>query len=129
MTGNRADRVAYCEAWAQMMVDIWVEKAELYEIEDTGAFMESFMYDIREGANGEIDKIVHAYNYYGRMVDMGVGNHVNFEQVSESNRTAKPWKDETYWRSVRALTEKMAELYGQNFFAIINENMNFTDKK
>jgi len=129
MIGTKADRVQYCEAWAQMMVEIWVEKCIAYNIKDTGEFMESFMYDVREGANGDIDKIVHVYNYYGRMVDMGVGNRVNFDHVKSSNRKPKPWYDDTYWRSVKVLTEKMAELYGQNFFAVINENMNSTTSK
>ena len=61
MIGTKADRVQYCEAWAQMMVEIWVEKCIAYNIKDTGEFMESFMYDVREGANGDIDKIVHVY--------------------------------------------------------------------
>lgn len=122
MTGTKADRVRYCEAWAEMMVNIWLERAKALQIHD-GDFMESFMYDVREGANGEIDKIVHVYNYYGRMVDLGVGNGVKYDDREKSNRKAKEWYGDTYFRSVKVLTEKMAQLYGQNFFSIINENM------
>ena len=63
------------------------------------------------------------------MVDIGVGNRVNFDHVKDSHRKPKPWYDDSYWRSVKVLTEKMAELYGQNFFAVINENMNSTTSK
>ena len=121
MTGTTNDRALYCEAWAKMMVDIWIEKANQYGIH-IGDFVASFMYDVRQRSNGEIDKIVHAYNYYGRFTDMGVGNGVPYENVKSSNRKEKPWHSETYWRSVKVLTDKMAELYGQEFLGYITDN-------
>ena len=125
MTGTTNDRALYCEAWAKMMVDIWIEKANQYGIH-IGDFVESFMYDVRERSNGEIDKIVHAYNYYGRFTDMGVGNGVPYEKVKSSNRKEKPWHSETYWRSVKVLTDKMAELYGQEFLGYITDNFGYS---
>ena len=122
MIGTKEDRAKYCQAWASMMVSIWLEKAREYKIPD-GEFMQSFVYDVRVAASGEIDKIVHAYNYYGRMVDMGVGRGVKFEDRENSNRKPKPWYDDNYYRSVKVLTEKMAQLYGESFLALINENM------
>lgn len=128
MTGTTEDRARYCEAWAQMMVDIWIEKANQYGIH-IGDFVESFMYDVRERANGEIDKIVHVYNYYGRFTDMGVGNGIPYEKVSGSSRKEKPWHTETYRRSVSVLTNKMAELYGQEFFGYVSDSFGSTTTK
>ncbi len=120
MIGTTNDRARYCEAWAKMMVDIWIEKANQYGIH-IGDFVESFMYDVRERSNGEIDKIVHVYNYYGRFTDMGVGNGITYENRERSTRKEKPWHSETYWRSVKVLTEKMSELYGQEFLGYITD--------
>lgn len=119
MTGTSEDRARYCEAWAKMMVDIWLEKVEQYGIH-VGDFAESFMFDVREQSNGEVDKIVHAYNYYGRFTDMGVGRGVPMG-TSGSNRKEKPWHSETYWRSVAVLTNKMSELYGQEFLGYVTD--------
>lgn len=128
MTGTSEDRARYCEAWAQMMVDIWIEKAHQYGIH-IGDFVESFMYDVRERANGEIDKIVHVYNYYGRFTDMGVGNAVTYDKRGASTRKEKPWHSETYWRSVSVLTNKMAELYGQEFLGYVSDTFGSTTTK
>lgn len=129
MTGTINDRARYCEAWAKMMVDIWIEKANEYGIGSSGDFIESFMYDVRERSNGEIDKIVHVYNYYGRFTDMGVGKYVPYENVKQSNRKEKPWHSETYWRSVKVLTMKMSELYGQEFLGYITDNFSMSQTR
>jgi len=126
MTGTKDDRVKYCEAWAQMMVTIWKDKMTALGIGDTEELLKSFETEIQYQANGDVNKIVHSYVYYGRMVDMGVGGGISFDEVAASNRNPKQWKGDSYWRSVRVLSEKMAELYGENFLSLINESMNFT---
>ena len=119
MTGTSEDRARYCEAWAQMMVDIWLEKANQYDIGHTGDLLKSFTSQVYAAAGGEVDKIVHAYNYYALFVELGVGRGVRYGDAS--NRREKPFKSEAYWRSVKVLTEKMSELYGEEFNAYITE--------
>lgn len=121
MIGTSDDRKRYCDAWAQMMVDIWLEKAREYDIGHTGDLMRSFTSDVYTAAGGEVDKIVHAYNYYALFVELGVGRGVRYGNVANSNRKEKPFKNEAYWRSVKVLTEKMSELYGEEFNAYITE--------
>lgn len=121
MTGLVEDRSRYCQAWAEMMVNIWIEKANALDMSDSGEFVKSFMFEIVKNASGEIDKITHAYNYYGRMVDMGVGRGVKYMDVSSSNRSPKDWYESSYYKSVKTLTEKMAQIYGQEFFAYIKD--------
>ena len=116
------DRNRYCEAWAQMMVDIWRERAIAYNVH-AGDLFNSFAQDVVKGANGEVDKITHAFNHYGRFVDMGVGRGVPLEKVESSNRRAKPFYNESYWRSIKVLTQKLAELYGEEFQTLIHDAM------
>ena len=48
-----------------MMVDIWIEKANQYGTQLGDPKVENRLCTMCERSNGEIDKIVHAYNYYG----------------------------------------------------------------
>lgn len=119
-TSTQADRAAYCEAWASMMVEIWADKAKSYEIHQ-GDMIESFTQDVIIASNGEVDKIVHSYLYYARMVDMGVGRGVPLEKVDSSNRKSKPFYSESYYKSIKVLSLKMSELYGMEFRSYITD--------
>lgn len=119
-TSTQADRAAYCEAWASMMVEIWLEKTKELGIHQDD-LVKSFTTDVVIASNGEVDKIVHAFNYYGRMVDMGVGRGVPLEKVDSSNRSAKKWYSESYFEAVKELTYKMSELYGMEFRSYITD--------
>lgn len=123
-TGN--DITAYYNAWAQMMVTIWQDKMIAKNIRDTGALLESFKTEVVMSASGDVQKIVHTYLYYGRMVDMGVGRGVpKSEAGSVSGRRPKPWYNKPYYHSIKVLTEKTAALYGQQFQAILMETLTF----
>lgn len=124
ITSLTDDRNRYCQAWAEMMVEIWREKANAYEIHHTGNLVNSFAFDVFVASGGEVDKITHAFLYYGRFVDMGVGRGVPLDKVRESGRKPKPFNSETYWRSVQVLTEKMAELYGEEFRTYVTDLFN-----
>lgn len=121
--GNPND---YYRAWAKMMVTIWQDKIAQLKIRDTGELFASFQIEVVAQSNGDVDKIVHSYLYYGRMVDMGVGRGITKSQVDkDSGRKAKPWYNKAYFHSIKVLTEKRVELYGEEFKAIIHEALNF----
>lgn len=121
--GNKNE---YYRAWAKMMVTIWQDKIAVLKVRDTGELFGSFMTEVVSQSNGDIDKIVYSYNYYGRMVDMGVGRGVTMEDSgSGSGRKKKPWYNKSWYHSVKLLTEKRAELYGEDFQLIIMEALNF----
>jgi hypothetical protein len=116
----------YYRAWAQMMVTIWKDKIAILNVRDTGELFASFICEVAIAANGDINKIVFSYNYYGRMVDMGVGRGVTYENAGkDSGRKRKPWYDKAWYHSIMVLTEKQAELYGEEYQLIISEALNF----
>ena len=119
------DKQAYYEAWAQMMVSIWQDKIISLGVRDTGELLASFEKETVIQSNGDIGKIVFSYLYYGRMRDMGVGRGVPMGEVEGSNRRPAPWYNKAFFRSVKVLTEKMAELYGEQFQNIIHETLTF----
>jgi len=119
------DKIAYYQAWAQMMVTIWQDKVIKQNIRDTGALLTSFTSELQMQSGGDVGKIVHSYLYYGRMVDMGVGRGVKMGEVKGSGRRSKPWYNKSYYHSVKVLTEKMAALYGEEFQAMVLETLTF----
>lgn len=116
----------YYEAWAQMMVTIWQDKIIMQNIRDTGDLLGSFNTEVVMQSDGDVSKIIHSYLYYGRMVDMGVGQGVRHgESGKDSGRKPKPWYNKAYYHSIKVLTEKTAALYGEQFQAIIMETLTF----
>lgn len=112
----------YYHAWAKMMVSIWQDKIATLKIRDTGELFKSFEMEVAMHANGDVDKIVFSYLYYGRMVDMGVRRGVKME---DSGKKGKPWYNKSWYHSIKLLTEKRSEMYGQEFQTIIYETLNF----
>ena len=112
----------YYQAWAKMMVTIWLDKIATLNIRDTGALFSSFQTQVAMQANGDVDKIVFSYLYYGRMVDMGVGRGLKME---DSGKKGKPWYNKAWYHSIKLLTEKRVEIYGEEFQAMIFETLNF----
>ena len=138
-TGN--DRTAYYEAWAKMMITIWEEKVMMLNVRDTGELLRSFQYHVISNAGGDTGKIVFTYMYYGRFVDMGVGRGMNagvkrggssydryrndLGQLHAYNRVAKPWYNKPFYHSFKVLSEKTAELYGEEFKIMMHETLSF----
>lgn len=116
------DRLKYYESWAKMMINIWEEKVMTLNIHDTGALLRSFQYNVIAAANGDIGKIVFTYNYYGRMVDMGVRRGI---KIGDEDVKRKPWYNKPFYHSVKVLSEKSAELYGEEFKIMMHETLTF----
>ncbi len=124
MSNNvQQDRNHYLDAWAKTMITIWQEKVIQQNIRDTGELLESFNNALFYNSNGDVVKIIHTYMYYGRMVDMGVGKGVNLDEVKHSDRKPKKWYNKVYYRSIKVMSEKLAELYGEEFQAILFETL------
>lgn len=129
-TLSQDDRNAYFDAWAKMMITIWQDKIAVLKVRDTGKLFSSFKYTLEKNANGDINKIIHTYNYYGRMVDMGVGRGVTKENAGRgSGREAKPWYNKAFYASAMRAVEFSMEWGGKMFIYQINDAFNITQGK
>lgn len=108
----------YYESWAKMMVTIWQDKIIAMGVRDSGELLTSFITELHIQSGGDIGKITHTYLAYGRMVDMGAGRGSPLGSEN-SSRKRKDWYSKAYFHSVKVLTEKMAQLYGEEFQYII----------
>lgn len=61
------------EAWADIVIKNWIAKIIKLRAYDTKALVRSFEQHVWENANGNPERVVFAFLYYGRFVDMGVG--------------------------------------------------------
>ena len=108
----------YYQAWAKMMITIWQDKIISMGVRASGDLLTSFVTDLHIQSGGDIGKITHTYLAYGRMVDMGVGRGSPLGDENTA-RKRKDWYSKAYFHSVKVLTEKMVQLYGEEFQYII----------
>jgi hypothetical protein len=117
--------VEYCKAWAEMMVNIWVDRVIQYGLRDTGALLSSFKQNIVLQSGGNVAKMIFAFLYYGRMVAMGVHKGQTIENRMLDNVKSKPrdWYTKPLYHSLLVLNEKRAQMYGEEFKAIIIDTL------
>ena len=99
-------------AWADIVIQRWETKISRLNIMETKELLRSFVSSVELDANGDPDKILFTFLYYGGFPDMGVGKGVKYDQVAGSNRRAKPWYSKQFASEVRKLAGIMAERYG-----------------
>jgi len=80
-------------------------------VKGTGKLFNSFTYTIHTQANGNPELISFAFNFYGKVVDMGVGRGVTLESVEFSTRKPKPWYSKVFWGQFQKLKELMVDKY------------------
>ncbi len=99
------------EAWAHIVIERWEIKISRLKIYDTGQLVRSFYHHVKTQSNGNPELIVFTFEYYGKFIDMGVGRGVTVENVSFSNRRAKPWYSKVFFSQLEKLKEILAEKY------------------
>lgn len=99
------------EAWAKIVIERWEQLIVLRKIIRTQKLLNSFTHFVNTQAGGNPDKIIFAFEYYGKFVDMGVGSGVVYDDVSTSNRKPKRWYSKTFWSQLQVLKDILAEKY------------------
>lgn len=107
------------EAWAKIVIERWEKKIVALKINRTGKLLSSLSQTIITQANGDPVKIIFAFEYYGKFVDMGTGRGVKINQVENSNRRKRQWYSKVFFSQVKQLSVIMAEKYAQKGQATI----------
>ena len=90
--------------WADIVIERWEERIKNFEVIDTGALLKSFSAQVDADANGDPNKVIFAFLYYGRFADWGLAGTKTIER--------KPWYSPVFRRELDALGRIMAERYG-----------------
>lgn len=127
--GNDALNISpqqYAEGWMNMMVNIWREKMQEYEVYDTGTLLRSFETDLSKWT-GDKGSIIHKFLQYGVYVERGHGREIsagNSGDLGQSpKRMPKPWLTKKYLYSIHRLSEHFAAQYGNQFCRMIKDTL------
>jgi hypothetical protein len=113
------------QAWADIVLDRWLNKIDAMKINDQYLLANSFMHEIISSASGDPVRIEFAFNYYGKFVDMGVGRGVKLSDVGavESKRHPKRWYSSVFYPQISKLASLLAQKYARLGAVTIVENI------
>jgi len=120
------------EAWADIVVKEWLNKIRLLNIEGSSNLVNSFIHHVISRSDGDPSHIEFAFEYYGKMVNWGVGKGVTLDERDMmmssgfTTRKPKPWYDDVFFTQLRVLSHLMAEKYGQRAALIVKANLEKT---
>lgn len=107
------------EQWAKYVIERWQLEIIRLGINSSGNLLKSFTSEVITQSGGNVDKVIFAFEYYGKFVDMGVGRGVHYAEVSDSGRKPKQWYNKTFYGQVKRLAEIMKEKYQIEAAAIV----------
>jgi len=107
------------EAWADITLRQWTNKIIALKLTDTYALYDSLIHHINSSANGDVQRIEFAFNYYGKFLDMGVGRGQKIGE--EGNRKPQKWFSATFFANTQKLKEIIGEKYAQDAIKAITQ--------
>ena len=105
------------QAWADIVIKEWIKKVTVLKIGDTGALVNSFTSTVITAADGDPSRIVFAFEWYGKMVDYGVGKYVTLADRDGmiaggmTRRRPKPFFTDTFYKQLAVLHHLFEEKY------------------
>jgi len=122
---DNVDLSLTAQAWADIVINDWEKKAFELKIVDTAALVDSFASHVYMETGGNIERIEFIYNYYGKFIEMAVGNGVSIEDVgvNSNSRKKRMWYTPIFYRHVKRLGEILAEKYGRKAQLALIENL------
>jgi hypothetical protein len=106
------------KAWAEIVIKIWEDKIIKKNIRQSGELLNSFVSNVYCNANGNPERILFAFNFYGIFADLGVGNGVKADELDSlrsaglTKRKKNSWFSGTFDFQVEKLADILAEKYG-----------------
>jgi hypothetical protein len=71
------------DRWAKITIEKWQYNIVRKKLINTGSMLKSFEYSISHDADNNTALISFAFKYYLRMLEMGVGKGVSYEDVGD----------------------------------------------
>ena len=111
------------QAWTDIVVQKWEDRILQLNVFETGDLLRSFVATVYKNAGGDPERILFAFNYYGKFVDMGVGKGKTISDISTSRKT-KPWYSKIFYSECKKLASLLAEKYARKASLLIVETIN-----
>lgn len=128
---NNTDLSLTLEAWADIVLKNWLQKIMKMYVIDTMSLAKSLEHHVYVNSNGNPERVEFAFLYYGRFVDMGVGEGISktgsIKSIATSKklkeRIAKKWYSPIFYSEVMKLQNILSEKYGLKAAQTIVENI------
>jgi len=119
------DKKITADAWAGILIERWQKEIERLDIVDSRSLYNSFEKAVESSANGDVQRIELAYDFYGWFVDLGVGKGTKFGDAGDAllgSRARQPrkWIGEILSKETFKLSEIMAKKYADEGVAMIS---------
>ena len=117
------------EAWAEIVVKEWLTKARAMDIHE-GFLLQSFMSHVISNSNGDPTRVKFAFEWYGNMVNWGVGKGVTVADKQTmissgaTKRREKPFISDVFYKQLNVLRHLMEEKQALNMEKFIVSKTN-----
>ncbi len=103
------------QAWSDIVLENWLDNMHKLRIGYTFELENSIIYGIEHGSDKLPSAIEFSFMYYGKFVDMGVGNGVKLEDVKSGFHTRQPkkWYSKTFYGQTLKLSLILAQKYAR----------------
>lgn len=124
------------DRFATYTIERWRERMKKARINGSGELYKSFAHHVFLDANGDLQKVVYTFHFYGWYVDAGTGrgydhgNGGNLDfladyNISRKHRKPKRWYNHVWYGQFRKLLHIIAEELGEK---AVEEMMVFEGK-
>jgi hypothetical protein len=110
------------QEWAGFVLRIWQQRVLQTGIKSGSELARSFTNTIYANAGGDTAKIEYAFNWYGKLADMGVGRGTKYSQIGQTKRKAYPWLSSTFLLEVKKLANMIAKYNANEATIVITES-------
>ena len=117
------------DAWADIVIREWEKKIEALNIGLSMQLIDSFTNHVYTQADGDPSRIQFAFEWYGKMVEYGVGNGVNLEERDSmiaaglTKRRPKPWYSEVFAKQLAVLRHLLEEKHARKIERFVVRNL------
>ncbi len=120
------------EKWAKYTVDKFEFAVSKFKLKDSGKLINSFQYQVSQDADGSTAMISFAFEYYLRMIDMGVGSGTTYDDRDDqyaknrafgrgagTRRRKYPVYNKIFYSQLMRLNELLQKYYNNTALNVI----------
>ena len=112
------------DQWAKVTITQWQQRIKHYDMHD-GKLAESLYHHANREANGDKALVIFAFEYYGKMVEWGVGKGVTIANRDhiQTTREKKPWFSDVFFARLDIIKKEMAKSMSRDALLFVKTNL------
>ncbi|WP_297101771.1 hypothetical protein [uncultured Draconibacterium sp.] len=113
------------DQWAKITIKQWQQRIQHNKIGSSGKLAESLYHHVNREANGDKSYVLFAFEYYGKMVEWGVGKGVTIANRDhiQTTREKKPWFNDVFFARLDILKKEMTKTMSRDAIRFVKNNL------